>query len=144
MATVHETGVDDKGLLGFYQDYFNSFPIFLDEKWELYKAMGGKPIGFIGMLKALLHARKRLANKKIAFSKTVYKSKMPWMTGGVLVFNRAGDLVYILEERTGKELDVEQIRLAIQIARGEDVTETGQESSSSLQIPEESFSSQKS
>ena len=70
MATTKETGQDDIGLLEFYQEYFNSFPIYKDEKWELYKAMGGKSVGLLGMVKGIWRARARLNAKNIEASKT--------------------------------------------------------------------------
>lgn len=122
MATVKETGVDDQGLLDFYQDYFNSYPIYKDEKWQLYKAMGGKTLTYYKLFKGILGSYKRLKAKKIPASKDNGKSKVAWMTGGVLVFDRAGELVYVMEEKTGEEFDMEQIELAIQEARFRNVT----------------------
>ena len=139
MATTKETGPDDQGLLEFYQDYFNSYPIYKDEKWELYKAMGGKTIGFFKLLSGVLKANKRWKEKKIEKSKTNHKSKVAWMTGGVLVFDRAGELVYVLEEKVGEEFDMEQIQLAIQEARLRNVADTNSSTGgSSVEITEES------
>jgi len=121
LATVKETGVDDKGLLDFYRDYFNSYPIYKDEKWQLYKAMGGKTIGYYKLLKAALSSRGRLKTKKIRSSKDNGKSNVAWMCGGVLVFDRAGELVYVMGEKIGDEFEMEQLELAIQEARSRNI-----------------------
>jgi hypothetical protein len=116
LATVKETGVDDQGLLDFYEHYFHSYPIYKDEKWMLYKAMGGKKLGILSVLKAALGSRKRLQEKNIKGSAQNYKNE-GWMSGGVLVFDRRGQLSHVLEEQVGKPFDMEELKRAIQEAR---------------------------
>jgi hypothetical protein len=115
-ATVKETGVDDQGLLEFYRDYFHSFPIYMDEKWQLYKAMGGRKLGILTILKGILGARKRFKQKNIKSSAGNSKSE-GWMAGGVLVFDKQGELIYVHEEQVGKPFDMDQLKLAIVEAR---------------------------
>ncbi|CAB9518323.1 expressed unknown protein [Seminavis robusta] len=115
-ATVKETGTDDQGLLEFYKEYFHSYPIYQDEKWQLYKAMGGRKLGILTILKAMLGARKRLKAQNIVSSKQNHKTD-GWMAGGVLIFDKKGQLIYVLEEQAGKPFDMDKLKLAIAEAR---------------------------
>lgn len=121
VATVKETGVDDQGLIEFYTSFFDSHPMYKDEKWQLYKAMGGggghgRTLSLWQLFKATLIARKRWKSKGIHNSANNYKSD-PWMQGGVLIFDKQGHLVYALEEETGVEFSMDRLQKAIQGAR---------------------------
>ena len=107
-----------------YQDYFNSYPVFKDEKWELFKAMGGKTIKFGSLLKAAWGLIKRLSKEGIHDSAKFWTRSLAksyneggWMTGGLLVFDKRGELVYVLEENLGTPLDMELLDSVIQEAR---------------------------
>jgi hypothetical protein len=54
VGAIKETGVNDQALLDFYQQYFR-FPIVLDKKWEIFKAMGGRQIGLWPALTTILY-----------------------------------------------------------------------------------------
>jgi hypothetical protein len=116
MGVVKETGVDDNGLVEFYQDYFDRRPMYKDERWKVYEAMGGRKLGIMGLFRATFGAASRWKKKGIAASKTNFKTD-PWMTGGVMVFDKRGDLVYALEEGTGREFEMDRIEKAIKGAR---------------------------
>mmetsp|Transcript_77448 Transcript_77448/g.116411 ORF Transcript_77448/g.116411 Transcript_77448/m.116411 type:complete len:162 (-) Transcript_77448:127-612(-) len=116
MGIVKEVGVDDDGLVGFYQDYFDRHPIYNDERWKVYEAMGGRKVGFLGLFRAIFGASSRWKEKGIEISEQNRKTS-PWMTGGVMVFDKRGDLVYALEEDVGNEFDMERIEKAINGAR---------------------------
>lgn len=123
-ATVKVTGTDDEGLLEFYQQYFNSYPVFKDEKWELYKAMGGKRIKIGPLLKAAFSLRNRLSKNGVHDSAKFWTRSLPanynqggWMTGGLLVFDKSGELVYVLEEDPGKPLDMDLLEAVVHDAR---------------------------
>ena len=120
MATIKETGTNDKGLLEFYSDYFDRHSIYMDEKWELYHAMGGRKISAFKLVQRLISAQRRYAKKKIWHSSgnaNPKAAKSNWMTGGVLVFNRKGELTFVLEESVGKEFDMAELEAAIDEAR---------------------------
>jgi len=42
-AVVKETGVDDAGLLEFYEKYY-SYPTYRDADWSFYTALGNKKL----------------------------------------------------------------------------------------------------
>lgn len=74
LGTVKETGVDDQGLLDFYQTYFDRHPMYMDEHWKLYEAMGGRKLSLWGLFKATLVAKPRWYRKGIPSSENNYRS----------------------------------------------------------------------
>ena len=64
IGIIKQTGVgDDEGIIEFYNDYFNRQPIYKDEKWKLYHAMGGRKVGMLGLLKTTFISSERWKNK---------------------------------------------------------------------------------
>jgi len=117
MATVKDTGGTDlEGLLEFHQDYFGRHAIYQDDKWQLYKAMNIN-VGLFALFKGILGARKRYKEKGIQNSANNMKAREGWMAGGVLVFDKQGELVFVLEENPGEPMDMERLQLAIDEAR---------------------------
>ena len=117
-GTVKETGLDkdDEGLVDFYQSYFNRHPIYNDEKWQLYHAMGGRKVGMWSLVKSTFTALPRWYRKGISSSNNKNRTD-PWMIGGVLVFDKKGNLVYAMEETIGEEFSMERLERAIKAAR---------------------------
>ena len=139
MATIKETGTNDKGLLEFYTDYFGRHAIYMDEKWELYRAMGGRKISAFKLIQRLAMAQMRYAKKRIFHSAGNANPKAAnsnWMMGGVLVFNRKGELTYVLEESVGRELDMERIEAAIDEARTRSSSDSSDGGNSSMDLSE--------
>ena len=113
IGVTKETGIDDEGIVEFYRDYFNSNTIYKDEKWNLYKAMGGKQLGFVGMIKAQFNGYSRWKRKNITGSKN-HGQTDPWMLGGLLIFDKQGYLVNSIDEVTGLEFPIDRIQRAIE------------------------------
>ena len=120
VAAVKETGVDDEALLEFYQDYFHH-PIYKDEKWRIFHAMGGKKLSLITVLKRSHALFRRTKSKGI--SSQVRQGDF-WTKGGVMIFNKQGELKYTQYEHFGKEFDMDAIREAIQDIRSESRCQT--------------------
>lgn len=114
---MKDTGADNEGLLEFYTEYFDRHPMYLDEDWKIYKAMGGKSVSIGNVLKAVFVSSRRWKAKGISHSAKNSKATEGWMTGGVLVFNKKGELVYFLEEQVGEPFDMDQLKAAIDQAR---------------------------
>ena len=120
LAIVKGDGGNDPGILEFYTDFFERRPIYMDEKWDIFRAMGGKTIGAFKLLTRLIAAQSRYLKKKLtnhsgnARPKAIHSN---WMLGGVLVFNRRGDLTFALEEKVGTPLDMQRLEAAIVEAR---------------------------
>ena len=114
-AIVKETGVEEQGILSFYKDFF-CFPVYKDEKWMTYKAMGSRTLGLFNVIRRCMSAHRRWTDKGIP---NRLKGGDIWMQGGILFFKR-GELRYAYEEDYGNEFDLADIRAAIQRLQVED------------------------
>lgn len=117
-GVVKETGVDDEGLLEFYNKYF-PFPLFLDENRSIYQGMGNRKIKFrtlnpIRLWRGFRSMGSRLKEKKIE-GNLVGEGMIQ---GGILVFDKDGKIQYAYEEAVGEELDMDDIRAAVKAVRG--------------------------
>jgi hypothetical protein len=118
---VKEVGLqqdENKGLLNFYDNYFH-FPLYMDNKWNVYKAMGGRKLTIVSIIKHALMARSRWAKKGICSQSSACGEAL--MQGGVLIF-KDGRLRFAMEEKFGKELETDDIRAAIKALKEEDET----------------------
>lgn len=104
--------MDDTGLLDFYEKYFR-FPLYKDSKWMVYKAMGNRKLTMKGLLSGLMKSRSRHKKKKI--DQTTLGEG--WLQGGLLIFDRNGQLRFSREEVYGDELNLEELSRAIQLCR---------------------------
>jgi hypothetical protein len=109
----------DQSLLKFYEDFFH-FPLYMDSQWNVYKAMGGRRLSLVSAMKQYFMARRRWARKGICSQVSCGDASLQ---GGVLIFKR-GKLRFAYEEVFGKELEVDDIRAAIQALREEDETQS--------------------
>jgi hypothetical protein len=113
VGAIKQIGVDDAALLEFYQEYFH-YPIYKDANWELYKALGGRKMNPLNLLTKAAKLAKRYKKKNI---KNVPFGGDLLTQGGVLIFDREGNLRYAYLEKYGDELDLKEIRAAIEAAR---------------------------
>jgi AhpC/TSA antioxidant enzyme len=109
---VKETGVDDMGLLDFYEKFFR-FPLYKDDKWLVYKAMGNRKITMKSLMAGLLKSRGRYKKKNIETTNL----GEGWLQGGLLIFDKYGRLQFGSEEHFGHEINIEELRAAIQKCR---------------------------
>lgn len=112
--TKKTEGEDLDSLSEFYEEYFR-YPLFKDANWEVFKAMGGRATNVWHLIACLPKLAKRYANKKI--KNIPFDGGDIWTQGGVLVFDRKGELRYAYYENYGDELDLHELRLAVQAAR---------------------------
>jgi hypothetical protein len=117
-GVVKETGVDDEGLLEFYNKYF-PFPLFLDENLSIYQGMGNRKIGLrtwnpIRLWRGFRSMGSRLKEKKIE-GNLVGEGMIQ---GGILIFDKEGKIQYAYEEAIGDELDMDDIRAALKAVSG--------------------------
>ncbi|GKY90667.1 hypothetical protein MPSEU_000040100 [Mayamaea pseudoterrestris] len=118
-AIVKETGVEEQGILTFFSEYFH-FPIFKDEKWLTYKAMGNRKLSPLKLIKGFLGNKGRWAKKGI---ENRLKGGDVFLQGGLLIF-KGNKLRYAYEEDYGKELNISDIRAAVKALQEEDEDET--------------------
>lgn len=116
---VKETNVDDAGLAEFYHDYF-TFPLFRDTSLAVYQAMGNRKLKLNTwnpwrLWKGYRTMTKRLKRKNLSGN---LKGE-GLIQGGVLVFDKQGELRYAYEEETGSELNMDDVQEAIDAVRKE-------------------------
>ena len=112
-GTVKEIGVDDEGLLEFYQDYF-TFPLYRDVDRSIYAAFGSRKIALttwnpLRLWKGYKEMGRRISGKQIEGN---YKGE-GMIQGGILVFDATGALRYAYEEDIGSPLELADIRAAV-------------------------------
>lgn len=109
VGAVKETGVADAELLKFYDLYFRH-AIYKDDRWQVYKAMGGRTLSWPKLIAGSLRSEKRYKKKNIDNKK--FGGDLH-MQGGLLIFDKRGRLRYAYNEEYGYELDMEIVKEAI-------------------------------
>ena len=110
VGVVKEIGVADIELDNFYRHYFKR-PMYRDKQWKIYQMMGNRRLSVFSLLRGHLKNLRRYNEKKIAnvpFGGDLYTQ------GGLLVFDRFGDLRFAYDEVFGEELDMKAVRAAIE------------------------------
>ena len=106
---IKETGVDDEGLLEFYNDYF-SYPLYLDQTKQFYKALGSRQLSLptfnpIKLWKGFSDLAKRMEEKNL----TGNMKGEGLVQGGVIIFDKIGQPRAVYLEETGKQMPVDDI-----------------------------------
>ena len=109
-AVVKEV-VDPEGVLNLYQQYFR-FPFFLDAKRALYTALGERRIKLLSKKILKLSMLKKRCKEKGIEGNILGKGE-GMILGGVIVFDRRGNIRYAHQEQFSHELPVDEIRAAI-------------------------------
>jgi len=113
VGAIKEIDVDNEALIEFYDEYFH-FPIYKDAKWDIFKAMGGRRIPLWKLLSTFPKMNKRYKQNNI---KNVPFGGDIWTQGGVLIFDRKGRVRHVYYENYGEELNLDELRQAIQAIR---------------------------
>jgi hypothetical protein len=113
IGIIKETGVDDAGLVEFHRDFF-SYPLYLDAGRVLYQAFGSRRISLSTwnpwrLWKGFQALGERMKRKNIEGN---LKGE-GMIQGGILIFDRHGELQYAYEEDIGSELDMGTIQSAV-------------------------------
>ena len=127
VGILKDAGDDNVNILELSQNYFK-YPLFMDEKWHVYKAMGGRTLTMETLKAGVQKYMPRYKRKGIEMR---LDGGDRFMMGGVLLFDRKGDLCFSYEEAYGEELDMQVIERAIAEIRGEG-SNYGSSSTSSL------------
>jgi len=109
LGVVKETGVDDEGLCEFYTGSF-PYQMYRNDNLQLYEAFGNRKIGLTTwnpwrLWKGYREMKQRLDSKNL----TGNLKGEGLVQGGVLVFDKTGELQYAEEEQIGTEFDVDSI-----------------------------------
>jgi len=113
VGIVKDRSADNQDLLEFYDNHFR-YPIYQDERWNIFHAMGNRKISLLQLLTGYVKSRRRHNQASI-------ETKLPrdadgWTKGGVLIFDKHVNLRYAYDEEYGEELDIAAIRKAIRAA----------------------------
>lgn len=110
MGAVKDTGVNDKEVLTFYQQFFRN-PIYKDQKWNVFKALGGKRLSLFSAFLGYLRSKKRFQEKGIPLEHSGPAGES-FVKGGILIFDKHGELCFTYNEDF-KEYDMELVAAAI-------------------------------
>ena len=121
---------DDANVLEYHENYFK-YPLYMDDNWHVYKAMGGRTLTMDTLKAGVKMLMPRYKSKGIPMR---FEGGDRFMMGGVLIFNRRGTLCFSYEEAYGEELDMEVIKEAIEEVRSIDRSSRSGFSSSSSSV----------
>ena len=111
VGAVKETGTAaDEEILNFYQRFFRN-PIYKDQKWNVYKALGGRKISLLSSIIGFVRSRKRFQAKNIPLS-PAGPAGDSFVQGGVLIFDKHGELRFAYNEEF-KEYDMDLLAAAV-------------------------------
>jgi AhpC/TSA antioxidant enzyme len=130
VGIIKETGVADAHLIGLYHSYFRH-PIYKDENWRIYEAMGNRKMSvfkLLGKLPKLSSIYKKQNIENIPFGGDLLTQ------GGVLVFDRDGNLRFTFYERYGEFFDETILKQVIEEAKNPVISDTSSISSESDNI----------
>lgn len=116
VGAVKDTGIDDELLLDFYQNHFHSHPLYLDGNWKIFDALGGKKLSLFTVFRRAWSFSRVMKKKNL---KNIVGKGEIWKLGGVLIFNRKGELKFTQFEQWGIELNMQLIEDAIADIRKE-------------------------
>ena len=125
---MKEVGIDDEGLYEFYNNYF-TYPIYKDESLLFYTALGYRQLSFKSILKETwnpirIYKSYRKLSKRLQSKNITGNMKGEGLVqGGIIIFNKVGVARYAYREETGSELPIDDILLALQAVRDEDMME---------------------
>lgn len=107
--------VHDEGILEFHEHYYK-YPLYLDEKWKIFHAMGCRKLTVPEMIPTFLKSFGRYKKKRIT-NKAVGNVGDHFTQGGLLIFDKKGELRYACDEVFGAELNLDAIQSAIDSVR---------------------------
>jgi AhpC/TSA antioxidant enzyme len=101
VGIIKEVGVADSSLTEMHDTYFRQ-PIYKDEKWQIYEAMGNRKVSFWKLVSKLpklnpVYKKNKVVN--VPFGGDLFTQ------GGILVFDKKGLLRYTYYERYGEFFD---------------------------------------
>jgi AhpC/TSA antioxidant enzyme len=113
VGIIKETSVDDDALIDLYRTYFHH-PIYKDDKWRIFEAMGNRKISAWKL--AALVPKLTMKYKKENV-KNIMTGGDLFTQGGILVFDKDGNLRYTYYERYGEFFDSEHLIRVIEEAK---------------------------
>jgi len=115
-AVIKETGVDDEGLLEFYEKYY-SYPTYRDEDWSFYTALGNKKLYSVPLSSWNPF---KLWNKMSALGERMKSKNVEGnmigegiTLGGIVLFDKQGIAKFSYVEETGDDVPLEDLIAAV-------------------------------
>lgn len=118
IGIVKETGIDDEGLVDFHDKFFR-FPLYRDQSFAFYHALGDRKVGLgvlfnpLSLIYALCDAYQRITSKNISGN----MKGEGLIQGGLIVFSSDGVAKLMYQEQTGLDLPVTDICGALEHIR---------------------------
>jgi hypothetical protein len=105
-GVVKERGIDEKGLAEFQQKYFSSYPVYSDESYAFYQALGDRKLSLSQVLNPIALFGIVCDAYQLITSKSVRGNAKGegLVQGGLIVFGADGKPACMYQEETGKEL----------------------------------------
>ena len=128
VGVLKDAGEDDAHVLEFRENHFRNYPLYLDEKWYVYKALGKRTLTLDVLKEGAMRLMPRYKRKNIPMR---FEGGDRFVMGGVLIFDRKGNLRFTYEEEYGEELDMNVIGQAIAEIRGNSDSSSSSDLSSS-------------
>lgn len=121
VGVMKDTDGQHDAVIDFYEQYFRR-PVYRDADWKIYDALGNRQVSIWEVIQKTPALMKRWNEKKIQN----VSGGEGFTQGGILVFDRRGELRFVYQEIVGSELNLEVLREAIanakkhSVASGED------------------------
>lgn len=122
-TVVKDTKQMDEAILEYYVQYGLRNPIYKDDASGIYKAMGGRKFTLWDILRGTPRLASRMWEKnrqgiQLASNKAGVTKGEYWTQGGVLIFDKRGELAGVVYEPVfGDELDMDLVREGVSAAR---------------------------
>lgn len=109
VGVVKEVG-DFAALAEFHKDYFDQFPLYKDEKWDVFSALGSRKVSTWKLLRNSPSIGRKYRDKKV---RNISFGGEARILGGVMLFDRSGSLRYIHHENYGEEFPLDALHKQI-------------------------------
>ncbi len=113
-GVIKETGVDDEGLMEFYEESFTQ-PLYKDENLDFFNEFfGRKKLGFTTFNPYRLYKGYKTMTARLNEKGLSGNLKGEGLVqGGIIVFGRDGKAKFAYREETGKEVPIHDIISAV-------------------------------
>ena len=115
VGVLKDAGEDHAHIREFRENHFHNYPLYQDEKWYVYKALGKRTLSLDVLREGAMRLMPRYKRKNIPMR---FEGGDRFVMGGVLIFDRKGNLRFVYEEDYGEELDMDVIGQAVAEIRG--------------------------
>ena len=102
----------DSDILKFYQDFFRGNVLYLDQKWNIFKALGSCKLGVGTALLGIFRSLRRFRRKGVVIGSGLLASES-FIMDGCLIFDRDGELSDAIKAPEYREANIPVIAAAV-------------------------------